>query len=315
MTRPGLAAERGHPPAKGGEKGHASSRITVSDMDGTPTPLFPAEEPLLTSGGRAWAGITVEEHHLPPLEFPERTADCHLIAVHFRPAKLEWTLGGHPQTRRMSRGSLDIVPQGTLLGGNSLDETEFLMVALDPSLIEQAARENGKANHVELLLHLGVRDRQIEHIALALKGELEAGCPSGRLFGDALAVALSARLLGKYAAHVPDTHGAGLPAHRLRRVVEYINDNLTEDLTLAELAAVAGMNPHHFSRAFKLATGCPPHQYVINCRVERAKKLLADDCLPLVEVGLSVGFQNQSHFTTLFHRLTGVTPKAYRNGV
>jgi AraC family transcriptional regulator len=188
------------------------------------------------------------------------------------------------------------------------------MVAIDPSLIEQVARETGKANHVELPLRLGVRDRQIEHIILALKAELEAACPSGRLYGDALAVALSAHVLGKYAAYDPDTHGAGLPPCRLRRVVEYINDNLTEDLTLAELAAVAGMNPHHFSRAFKQSAGCPPHRYVIKCRVERAKKLLEDDSLSLVEVGLSVGFQNQSHFTTLFHRLTGVTPRTYRNG-
>lgn len=314
MTRQGLAAERRNPPAKG-KNGHASLRIMVSDVDGTPTPLFAAAEPQLTSKGHAWFGMTVEEHHLPHVEFPERTVNSHLIAMHFRPAILEWFLGGHPQTRRMRRGSIDIVPQGTLLGGYSLDETEFLMVALDPSLIDQVARDNGKANHFELLLHLGVRDRQIEYIALALKGELEAGCPSGRLYGDALAVALCAHLLGKYSAPVPDSHSAGLPALRLRRVLEYINDNLVDDLTLSELAAVAGMSPHHFSRAFKQSTGCPPHRYVINCRVAGAKKLLADDCLPLAEVGLSVGFQNQSHFTTLFHRLTGVTPKTYRNGI
>jgi len=116
--------------------------------------------------------------------------------------------------------------------------------------------------------------------------------------------------------HVPDAHGhgGGLPACKLRRVIEYINDNLAEDLTLAELADVAGMSPHYFSRAFKHSTGTPPHRYVTNCRVERAKRLLADDELPLVEVGFSVGFQNQSHFTTLFHKLTGVTPKAFRDG-
>jgi len=315
MMKPGLAAEHVSPMEKAGEKWSTPSRITVSDMDGTPTLLFPADEPLLTSGGHAWAGIIVEEYHLPPIRFPERITDSHLIAMQLRPAKLEWLLCEHPQTRRVRRGSLDIVPQGTLLGGHSLDKTGFLLVALDPSLVEQAARENGKANHVELLLRLGVRDRQIEHIALALRAELEAGCPSGRLYGDALAVALASHLLGKYAAQSPNPPGAGLPPCKLRRVVEYINDNLTEDLTLSELAAVAGINPHHFSRAFKQSAGCPPHRYVIKCRMERAKKLLAEDCLPLVEVGLSVGFQNQSHFTTLFHRLTGVTPKTYRNGV
>jgi AraC family transcriptional regulator len=285
-------------------------------MDGTPTSLFSADEPLLTSAGRAWTGLTVEEHYLPPTEFPERTADSHLIALHLRPARLVWFLGGHPQTKRMTRGSLDIVPRGTLLGGYSQDETESLMLALDPSLVERVASEMGATYHVELIRNLGIRDPQIEHICLALKAELETDCPSGRLYGDALAIALSAHLLARHAVHVPDAHGhgGGLPACKLRRVIEYINDNLAEDLTLAELACVAGMSAHYFSRAFKQTTGLPPHRYVTNCRVEKAKRLLADGELPLVEVGFTVGFQNQSHFTTLFHKLTGVTPKVYRDG-
>jgi len=312
------AVGRRNTSTNGSKKRHTSrwSRITVFDMNGAPAPLFPSGEPLLTSAGRAWTGITVEGHRLPPIQFPERTADRHLIAVHFRPAKLVWFLGGHAQTNMMKPGSLDIVPQGTLLGGYSKDETEFLMLALDPGLVERVASEAGVTSHVELIRKLGIRDSQIEHICLALKAELEAGCPSGRLYGDGLAVALAAHLLGKYATHAMNAHGnsVGLPACKLRRVIEYINDNLTEDLTLAEIAHVAGMNPHYFSRAFKQATGTPPHRFVTNCRVEKAKRLLAEDELPLVEIGLSVGFQNQSHFTTLFHKLTGLTPKAYRDG-
>jgi AraC family transcriptional regulator len=310
---------RGKIPAGGVEDQHSfpQSRILVSDEDGTLAPLFPADEPLLTSAECAWTGIIVEEHHLPPIEFPERTPDTHLIALHSRPATLEWSLGGHPLTKRMTRGSIDIIPQGTPLGGNSKDETEFLMLSLDPSVVELAASESGAVHRVELVRHLGIRDPQIEHICLALKAELEAGCPSGRLYGESLGVALAAHLLGEYAAqgHDTHTHGAGLPGNKLRRVIEYINDNLAEDLTLAEIAEVAGMSPHYFSRAFRQSTGVPPHRYVINCRVEEAKRLLADDELPLVDVGLSVGFQNQSHFTTLFRRLTGVTPKAYRDGI
>jgi AraC family transcriptional regulator len=291
-------------------------RISVSDLDGTLTPLFPSGAAATTEAEVVWHGLLIEQHNLKPLEFPESTADSHLIAMHFRPAKLEWCLGGHPQTIRMRRGSLDIIPRGTLLGGYSQDETEFLMLALDPCVVERVAGESGEAVRVVLALHLGIRDPQLEHICLALKAEHDAGYPSGRLYGDALATGLAARLLGKYSAHAPAAayHNSNLPAYKLRRVTEYINDNLTENLTLAELAAVAGMNPHSFSRAFKQTTGTPPHRYVSNCRVERAKTLLADAGLPLVEVGLSVGFQTQSHFTTLFHRLTGLTPKAFRDG-
>jgi AraC family transcriptional regulator len=165
--------------------------------------------------------------------------------------------------------------------------------------------------------NLGIRDEQIEHISLALKAELEAGCPSGRLYGESLAIALAAHLLSEYVAQVPDTdrHSAGLPGYKLRRVIDYINENLTEELTLTEIANVVQMNPHYFSRAFRDSTGIPPHRYVMNSRVERAKNLLTDEELPLVEIRLSVGFQNQSHFTTLFRKLTGVTPKAYRDGI
>ena len=126
----------------------SQNRIMVFDEDGAPTPLFPVEA-LLTRDGCAWTGIVVEEHRLPPTEFPERTPDRHLIALHFRPATLEWFLGGHPQTRRMARGSIDIIPQGTPLGGCSKDETEFLILALDPSFVEQVASESKRANHIE----------------------------------------------------------------------------------------------------------------------------------------------------------------------
>lgn len=314
-----LAVESGEAPASGVESRHlcAARRISVSGKNGTPTPLFTSDENATATVKGVWSGLLVERHHLKPLEFPESTADSHLIAMHFRPAKLEWFLGGHPQIMRMRRGSLDIIPRGTLLGGYSVDETEFLMLALDPCIVERMAGKSGAAERVELVRQLGIRDPQIEHICLALKAELETGCLSGRLYGESLAFALAARLFSKYSAHTPATkyHNTNLPAYKLRRVIEYINDHLTENLTLAELASVTGMNPHSFSRAFKQSTGTPPHRYVSNCRVERAKMLLADDELPLVEVGLSVGFQTQSHFTTLFHRLTGVTPKAFRDGM
>jgi AraC family transcriptional regulator len=104
----------------------------------------------------------------------------------------------------------------------------------------------------------------------------------------------------------------GLTGQRLRSVKDFIGDNYERDLSLAELASVAGMSTFHFAREFKRATGTTPHQYLMKFRVERAKSLLAESHLPLVEVCLRAGFSHQSHFSRLFRRLTGTTPLSYR---
>ena len=92
----------------------------------------------------------------------------------------------------------------------------------------------------------------------------------------------------------------------------FIEENHERDLALAEMAGAVGISPFHFAREFKRATGLAPHQYLVKVRIERAKAWLSKSELPIVEVGLRAGFNNQSHFTRLFHKRTGLTPKAYR---
>lgn len=291
----------------------AQNQILIYFKSGTPEPLFPPDD---SAQQGSWTGLFVEEHHLPPTAFPNGFPRKHLVAMHYRRAASSPFRGGLPRSKPVRHGSLDIVPQGTPMGIYGYDETEFIMLALDPGFVHQIANESGMSGS-ELGRHLGIRDPQIEYIVFALKSELDAGCPSGRVYGDGLAVALAARLLWKYSAHATTNHScnAVLSGYTLRRVTDYIEENLTEDLTLADIADVAHMSPHYFSRAFRNSTGIPPHRYVIDRRIEKAKTLLSDNHLPLVEVGLSVGFQNQSHFTTLFHKRTGVTPKVYRTRV
>ena len=104
-----------------------------------------------------------------------------------------------------------------------------------------------------------------------------------------------------------------LPRGRLRAVVEYIEEHLRGCPSLAQMAAVVGLNPYHFARQFKASTGLPPHQYVIARRAERAKQLLqAGAAVSLAEVALRAGFCDQSQFTRHFKRLVGVTPGQFR---
>ena len=104
----------------------------------------------------------------------------------------------------------------------------------------------------------------------------------------------------------------GLPPRRLQRVFVHVRDNISQELAVAELAQVVGMSQYYFSKLFKLSTGTTPHQYVMRQRVERAQELLREGQTALAEIATLVGFETQSHFTSVFRRLSGITPKHYR---
>jgi len=103
-----------------------------------------------------------------------------------------------------------------------------------------------------------------------------------------------------------------LPQARLRRVLEYMQVHLDQELSLAALAAVAPMSPYDFSRLFKQSTGLSPHQYLLHQRVERAKHLLASPRRRIADVSQELGFPHQSHFATTFRALVGMTPREYQ---
>jgi AraC-like DNA-binding protein len=110
----------------------------------------------------------------------------------------------------------------------------------------------------------------------------------------------------------PPTQG-GLPAYKLRQAVEFIEAHIDQSINLERLAAGAYLSPFHFHRAFKQSTGLTPAKYIFQVRIERAKILLSESDLPLVQVAVHVGFADQSHFATAFRRATSMTPRTYRN--
>jgi AraC-like DNA-binding protein len=105
---------------------------------------------------------------------------------------------------------------------------------------------------------------------------------------------------------------APLPNWRLRRVEAYVDANIEETVTLADLARVAGLSPMHFAAQFRAATGIRPHEFLLRRRIDHAQAMLADPRAKLVDVALSVGFQTQAHFTTVFKRFVGETPHRWR---
>lgn len=104
----------------------------------------------------------------------------------------------------------------------------------------------------------------------------------------------------------------GLTARQQRRIADFIEENLAEDLRLTTLARLAGLSSYHFARAFKQSFGVPPHRYHTGRRIERAKMLLQSSSRSVTEVALAVGFAETSSFSAAFRKSTGVAPSDYR---
>jgi AraC family transcriptional regulator len=208
-----------------------------------------------------------------------------------------------------------VIPSGQAYILTSHEEMEYLSVYLAPEMLARAAFDSSVPDRLEIVEACNANDPLIRQIGLALMREGEAEQPAGRLYAESLGNLLAVHLLRYYSTNGKGVRPAfgGLSGHKLRRVTEFINDNLEADLALVDIAEVVDLSPFHFARAFKHATGLTPHQYLTQTRIERAKSLLADPLVPIVEVSHRSGFKNQSHFTTLFRRMTSLTPKAYRD--
>jgi AraC family transcriptional regulator len=149
-------------------------------------------------------------------------------------------------------------------------------------------------------------------MGVALLAELKSDGVGSRLYAESIATTLAVHLLRRYSAQ-PKTirdYTEGLPKYKLQQAIDYIEQHLDQDLTVAAIATTLAISPYHFSRLFKQSTGLAPHQYVIQCRVERAKQLLLQGKLTIAEIAYRVGFANQSHLNRHFKRVLGVTPKA-----
>jgi AraC family transcriptional regulator len=157
------------------------------------------------------------------------------------------------------------------------------------------------------------RDPVVEHLGHALLAADEIGGSLAALYADCISIAIVARLVavGRQADGAVRKI-AKLPRWRLRRAVDYVERHLAQAVTLADIATAAGLTRMHFAAQFKAATGLRPHEYLLRRRVERAQQLLVEDDVPLVDVALSVGFQTQSHFTSVFKRFVGQPPRAWR---
>jgi AraC family transcriptional regulator len=277
---------------------------------------FLQDHPALSSSSVRWAGVAVEDYSIPACVIPRHEHLENFLHVVLRGSvKYEVLTRGKVIEFRASPGTTFILPRGTIDELRWKGPTHRIAVAIHPSLLVNALDETAHERNIELTEHWNLADPNIMAVLLAMTTDLDGGSPAGRLYGESLANALAVYLLRRYTVrrYTPVAYRGGLPGYRLKRVLDYIGDNLAEDLSLPQLAAVAGMSPHYFAELFRRSTGHAPHRYVLLQRIERAKQGLRDTGQSVLEVGLDAGFQNPSHFARTFRKFVGISPSRFQN--
>ena len=161
---------------------------------------------------------------------------------------------------------------------------------------------------------VGHDDAVVRHLGASLLEALHRPDEANQLFVDHTMLAVT--------AHVAQTYGGlrrsaelargGLAPWQVKRACEKLESDLGGKISLEQIAAEFDLSVSHFSRAFRVSTGLPPHQWLLRQRVNTAKQLMSVRDLPLSEIAISAGFANQSHFTRVFSSVVGVSPAAWR---
>jgi len=157
-------------------------------------------------------------------------------------------------------------------------------------------------------------DQAVWDTALKLKAEVGNSDPWSREYAEALSLVLMHELI-RLERTTPATarpFRGGLPVWQQKRVVEFIEEHLAEEISLAALAELVDLSLYHFARAFTQSFGVPPHHYHMARRIDRARRLLQEPALSVTQIGIQIGFRETSSFTRAFRRFTGLTPTEYR---
>ncbi|MEO1146351.1 MAG: AraC family transcriptional regulator [Cyanobacteria bacterium J06638_22] len=279
-----------------------------------PTFIFP-QAPLLASDRADWKNIHFAHFRQPPCQIPEHYPSQHVICMNVgKTVKLKQSIDGRCEIADSVPGDLAIYPAYLSQTFAWDEEVEFFNIILDPSFLTHVGYELFGRDRLELIPNAIISsDPLIQQICFALKRSLEIDGENSSLYADSMAQALVVHLLSRYSTHSPQIKisPGGLTQQQQHQLFEYIQTNLDRKISLSELAEIVQLSPCHFSHLFKGSTGISPHQYLIRCRIERAKHLLMLNNASIASVAQTVGFASQGHFTYHFKRLVGMTPKVF----
>jgi AraC family transcriptional regulator len=214
-------------------------------------------------------------------------------------------------------GTVNLSPANFYAKWEADSSSHSTVVFLKDALLSRVILENWGADpqSVEIVPQFLFRDPVIESVVTQLAIEAGNGSPSGLLYAESACEFLAHHLIERYStlSKMPTRPRGGLPAHRLKAIKNYIEENLGNPIALHDLAGLACVSGRHFERAFRQSLGVPPHRYLLERRVAAARELLlSHPRLNIEEIARKLGFSSSSHLSSAFVRRMGCSPAAFR---
>ena len=260
-------------------------------------------------------GMSIRTGSQEMQETPAHAHDDHLIIAPCMKASV--TLGhrtacGAQQATRVSDRHVALVPAQHVHSASWSTQAQATTLRLQPAFLAQLARANGRVGH-EMQAQYASVDPFMWHMVRSIEIQMRARRTLEKSFVESIAMVVGQHLLSHYAG-TPYQAGlmGGLPPYKVRSATEYVRAHYQEDIGFKDIADHLQMSPFHFARMFKHSTGESPHQFIMRCRIDVAKKLLIEGERGIADIALEVGYKSQSYFTTRFAQFVGATPAAFR---
>jgi AraC family transcriptional regulator len=246
----------------------------------------------------------------------ESAEDSHVIGIALRRIDIQLSFCGRVVQDGVLMPGMSVVnAPGLVIDGLLRGPTDVLHLHIPNEIIAECGRYMESRGTAEFPSGpSSARDPAIERLGMALLEADEFGSAFGSLYADSISIAIVTRLLdtARKRNHSERPKASGLAKWRLKRALDYIDGNLGEAVSLADLASATGLTRMHFAAQFRGATGLRPHDYLLRRRIERAQTMLRYSNNSILDVALQVGFQTQAHFTSTFRRFVGEPPNAWR---
>ncbi|MGW2564543.1 helix-turn-helix domain-containing protein [Streptomyces sp. NPDC001514] len=266
-----------------------------------------------TSSGLGWEHVYVSTQRERSYHAIFDAAPTHLLILHLGgPVTVRRRTGRSTRSGRIPAGGIFLHPAGHALDVELQGALDTVHLYLTDSVLQEA---HADSRRVELAEELGGSDPLIEQLVLALDGVVRRHEPSDRTYVDHLVGMLAAQLARAHTAGRPvdrDSAVSGLTGHQLTSARELMESRISEPLPVADLASATGLSTSQFSRQFRTSTGKSPHQFLLQLRLDHARRLLRTTTLPIAEVAVRCGFSHQEHLTRVMRAKLGTTPAACR---